>query len=157
MKIEDFWGKDLHFKLHVFHDHSFNQLGQKKLFQQFILNAWRNLDENEWVSISCRSFFDRMKKFALHRVCLLFDREQASIAYGSVSGTLVWGENQCRACSSVITYIAFIGGDCVSAVSSASSVYIMKRGFAKPVDLFQPSLLRSGPTTKIAVFDISTD
>lgn len=33
----------------------------------------------------------------------------------------------------------------------------MKRGFAKPVDLFQPSLLRSGPTTKIAVFDISTD
>ena len=88
---------------------------------------------------------------------LSFDRDHVSVAYGSVSGTLVWGENQWRACTSAVTDIAFIGGGCLAAASSAGSIYIMKSGFAKPVDLFTPSLLRPSPATKIAIADNSTD
>ena len=81
---------------------------------------------------------------------LAFDLNHISVAYGSVSGTLVWGEDQWRACSSAVTDIAFMGGGCLAAGSSSGSIYIMKRGYSKPVDSFQPSLIRNGLATLIA-------
>ena len=50
-----------------------------------------------------------------------------------------------------------MGGSCIAIGSSSGSVYIMKKGYSKPVDSFQPSLLRPGQITKLAMNGDSTD
>ena len=81
---------------------------------------------------------------------IAFDRDHSSAVYGSINGTVVWGDDKWSACSSAVTDVHHMGGSCVAIGSSSGYVYILKRGHQKPVDCFHPCFSRSGTKTLIA-------
>ena len=87
---------------------------------------------------------------------LSFDRNHFACAYGSLSGTVVWGNDKWRPCNSPIISLYHVGGDCMACGSSSGYIYILKRGYDDPVDCFQPSFQHPSMISTIIAGDITS-